>query len=123
MVLYANSFVHIVMYSYYFVTSMWPQYRNNIWWKKHITQLQMVNNIYINLIRISWLLLGSNHGATGLTGHISHDVFSVHGPCKMVIRKVRQESSSGSRRSTAGYIAAEMTRKELAGVEKTSVVI
>jgi hypothetical protein len=30
------------MYSYYFVTSMWPEYKNNVWWKKHITQLQMV---------------------------------------------------------------------------------
>jgi hypothetical protein len=47
MVLYVNTFVHAVMYTYYFVTSMWPEYRKNLWWKKHITQLQMVNNINI----------------------------------------------------------------------------
>lgn len=40
---YINSLVHSVMYTYYFVTSMWPEYRGSIWWKKHITQLQMVN--------------------------------------------------------------------------------
>ncbi|KAJ9590203.1 hypothetical protein L9F63_016692, partial [Diploptera punctata] len=35
-----NGIVHIIMYGYYFFTSMWPQYKNS-WWKKHITQLQM----------------------------------------------------------------------------------
>ncbi|PNF22828.1 hypothetical protein B7P43_G02162 [Cryptotermes secundus] len=56
MVVYVNSFVHVVMYSYYFMTSMWPQYRNNLWWKKYITQLQMVNNTDINSIHFSCLL-------------------------------------------------------------------
>jgi hypothetical protein len=43
---YVNTGVHVVMYSYYFVTSMWPEYRKNLWWKKYITQLQMVNKRY-----------------------------------------------------------------------------
>jgi hypothetical protein len=55
-VLYVNSVVHVVMYCYYFVTSMWPQYKNNLWWKKYITQLQMVNNININSIPFNCLL-------------------------------------------------------------------
>ncbi|XP_069697688.1 very long chain fatty acid elongase 7-like isoform X2 [Periplaneta americana] len=38
---YLNSWVHVFMYTYYFITSMWPEYKKNIWWKKHITQLQM----------------------------------------------------------------------------------
>jgi hypothetical protein len=45
MVLYVNSFVHVVMYSYYFVTSLWPEYGKKLWWKKYITQLQMVISI------------------------------------------------------------------------------
>jgi hypothetical protein len=40
-----NSFVHIVMYLYYFITNTWPQYKNNIWWKKYVTQLQMVSHV------------------------------------------------------------------------------
>ncbi|XP_063230866.1 very long chain fatty acid elongase AAEL008004-like isoform X2 [Bacillus rossius redtenbacheri] len=37
-----NSFVHAVMYAYYFLTSIRPEYKNSIWWKKYITQLQMI---------------------------------------------------------------------------------
>jgi len=37
-----NTFVHIVMYFYYFLTSFKPELKQSMWWKKHITQLQMV---------------------------------------------------------------------------------
>ncbi|PSN38002.1 Elongation of very long chain fatty acids protein 7 [Blattella germanica] len=39
---YINNYVHMIMYTYYFVTSMWPEYKKNIWWKKYVTQIQMV---------------------------------------------------------------------------------
>lgn len=38
-----NCFVHSVMYSYYFITNYNPEYKKKIWWKKHITQIQMVS--------------------------------------------------------------------------------
>ena len=41
---FANSIVHSFMYSYYLLTIMYPEYKQSIWWKKHITQLQMVSN-------------------------------------------------------------------------------
>lgn len=34
-----NCFVHAVMYSYYLVST---HYKSNLWFKKHITQLQLV---------------------------------------------------------------------------------
>jgi hypothetical protein len=37
-----NCFVHVFMYCYYLVANIRPEYQKNIWWKKHITQLQMV---------------------------------------------------------------------------------
>lgn len=37
-----NSFVHVVMYSYYLLTAVNKKYKNNLWWKKYITQLQIV---------------------------------------------------------------------------------
>lgn len=37
-----NCFVHVVMYTYYFLSSLNEEYKKNIWWKKYITQLQMV---------------------------------------------------------------------------------
>ncbi|CAH1154313.1 unnamed protein product [Phaedon cochleariae] len=36
-----NSFVHIVMYSYYMMAAMGPRYQRFLWWKKYITTLQM----------------------------------------------------------------------------------
>lgn len=37
-----NSFVHIIMYSYYFLSAFGPQMQKYLWWKKYITNLQMV---------------------------------------------------------------------------------
>ncbi|XP_055636676.1 elongation of very long chain fatty acids protein AAEL008004-like [Toxorhynchites rutilus septentrionalis] len=36
-----NSFVHVIMYFYYFLTSFRPELKNSFWWKKHITQVQL----------------------------------------------------------------------------------
>lgn len=37
-----NTFVHIVMYSYYLFAAMGPQFQKYLWWKKYLTALQMV---------------------------------------------------------------------------------
>ncbi|XP_033335533.1 elongation of very long chain fatty acid james bond protein [Megalopta genalis] len=37
-----NSFVHVVMYTYYLLTALGPQYQKYLWWKKYITWLQLV---------------------------------------------------------------------------------
>lgn len=51
-----NSFVHIVMYSYYFLSAFGPQMQKYLWWKKHITNLQMVgsspNSIFILFLTV-----------------------------------------------------------------------
>jgi hypothetical protein len=44
-----NTFVHVFMYTYYFVTNVWPEYTANRWWKKYMTQLQLVS--FINKVR------------------------------------------------------------------------
>lgn len=41
-----NLFVHTVMYSYYFLTSLRPA-KEMLWWKRHITQLQLVQFGYL----------------------------------------------------------------------------
>jgi phosphatidylglycerophosphate synthase len=43
-----NTFVHIVMYFYYMVAAMGPQYQKFIWWKKYLTAFQMVRS-YLSL--------------------------------------------------------------------------
>lgn len=43
---FINSIIHVVMYSYYLVSAFQPQYKNNLWWKKYITQMQIVSISY-----------------------------------------------------------------------------
>ena len=38
-----NSFIHVLMYSYYGLSSV-PSMRPYLWWKKYITQGQLVRN-------------------------------------------------------------------------------
>lgn len=37
-----NSFVHVVMYTYYFLAALGPEYRKYLWWKRYLTMLQIV---------------------------------------------------------------------------------
>lgn len=43
-----NSFVHIIMYSYYLLAAMGPRVQKYLWWKKHITNLQMVRPPFLS---------------------------------------------------------------------------
>ena len=38
-----NSIVHVVMYSYYALSCLGPRVQKYLWWKKHITHLQLVS--------------------------------------------------------------------------------
>ncbi|KAG6446370.1 elongation of very long chain fatty acids protein AAEL008004 isoform X3 [Manduca sexta] len=42
-----NTFVHIIMYTYYMLAAMGPQMRKFLWWKKYLTSLQMVQFVGI----------------------------------------------------------------------------
>ncbi|GFY65986.1 elongation of very long chain fatty acids protein 7 [Trichonephila inaurata madagascariensis] len=42
-----NSFVHIVMYTYYGLAAMGPEVQKQLWWKEHLTKLQMVQFVVI----------------------------------------------------------------------------
>uniref|UniRef100_A0A336K4P6 Elongation of very long chain fatty acids protein n=1 Tax=Culicoides sonorensis TaxID=179676 RepID=A0A336K4P6_CULSO len=42
-----NSWVHVFMYGYYFLTSFKPELKESIWWKKHITQLQLIQFVIL----------------------------------------------------------------------------
>lgn len=40
--LLCNTFIHVVMYSYYLLAAMGPKYQKYLWWKKYLTSLQLV---------------------------------------------------------------------------------
>ncbi|CAG9115797.1 unnamed protein product [Plutella xylostella] len=37
-----NSFIHIIMYTYYLISGLGPQYQKYLWWKRHVTTLQLI---------------------------------------------------------------------------------
>ncbi|XP_074594587.1 very long chain fatty acid elongase 7-like [Brevipalpus obovatus] len=39
---FINSFVHTIMYCYYGLSTLGPQWRPYLWWKKYLTQLQIL---------------------------------------------------------------------------------
>ncbi|XP_066993694.2 very long chain fatty acid elongase AAEL008004 [Anabrus simplex] len=42
LVVFLNTFVHMIMFTYYLLTSINPEYKKSIWWKKYLTLLQMI---------------------------------------------------------------------------------
>lgn len=38
-----NSFVHVVMYTYYGLAGLGPKVQKYLWWKRYVTILQLVS--------------------------------------------------------------------------------
>ncbi|EDS43109.1 elongase [Culex quinquefasciatus] len=36
-----NTYVHVVMYSYYLIAALGPRYQRFLWWKRYLTTLQL----------------------------------------------------------------------------------
>ncbi|XP_019870260.1 elongation of very long chain fatty acids protein-like [Aethina tumida] len=59
-----NSFVHIIMYTYYMLAAMGPEYQKYLWWKKHITLIQMIQflMIFVHSSQLIWTNCGYPRG-------------------------------------------------------------
>lgn len=44
-----NTFVHAVMYGYYLYSALDENVKKSIWWKKHITQIQLFQFLLLGL--------------------------------------------------------------------------
>lgn len=44
---FLNTFVHIIMYSYYLIAALGPQYQKFLWWKKYLTTIQMIQFVLV----------------------------------------------------------------------------
>ncbi|XP_068898150.1 very long chain fatty acid elongase AAEL008004-like isoform X1 [Tenebrio molitor] len=55
-----NSFVHLVMYSYYFLSALGAQMQKYLWWKKYLTSLQMVQFLCVIVHAFQLLLIDCN---------------------------------------------------------------
>ena len=45
-----NSFIHFLMYFYYFLSAFGPRFQKYLWWKKYLTTMQMVFLIILNYV-------------------------------------------------------------------------
>lgn len=44
---FLNSLVHVVMYAYYLLSSLGPEWQKRLWWKRYITSFQLVQFVLI----------------------------------------------------------------------------
>ncbi|XP_059473192.1 elongation of very long chain fatty acids protein AAEL008004-like [Neocloeon triangulifer] len=56
-----NTFVHIIMYAYYLVAALGPQFQKFIWWKKYLTALQMVQFVAVMVHAFQLLFTDCNY--------------------------------------------------------------
>jgi len=57
-----NSFVHMIMYSYYFLAALGPHMQKYLWWKKYLTTFQMGQFVAIFIKSLVVVLGFSNCG-------------------------------------------------------------
>lgn len=58
---FLNSFVHVVMYSYYFLASLGPHMRPYLWWKEYLTLLQLLQFVIGSIHGTQWLFRECHH--------------------------------------------------------------
>ncbi|XP_070513920.1 very long chain fatty acid elongase AAEL008004 isoform X2 [Cardiocondyla obscurior] len=56
-----NTFVHIVMYTYYLLAAMGPKMQPYLWWKKYLTAFQMLQFIAIMVHAFQLLFIECNY--------------------------------------------------------------
>ncbi|KAF5284336.1 hypothetical protein FQA39_LY04629 [Lamprigera yunnana] len=56
-----NTFVHIVMYTYYLLAALGPQMQKFLWWKKYLTALQMVQFVLVMLHAFQLFFIDCNY--------------------------------------------------------------
>lgn len=56
---FVNSFVHTIMYTYYFLATFGPKVQSYLWWKKYLTSLQIAQFVLI-LVQLLTIPLSSN---------------------------------------------------------------
>ncbi|KAJ9580681.1 hypothetical protein L9F63_024148 [Diploptera punctata] len=72
---YINCYVHMIMYLYYFITNTWPHYKKNLWWKKYVTIIQMVQFSLILLQQVPLLFISCPYPMGLIYLSITQNVF------------------------------------------------
>lgn len=73
-----NSFIHVIMYFYYFLAALGPQMQPYLWWKKYLTRMQMVSMREVHSILLMHLFQYAL--STWFTDSIRDHPYLVHWP-------------------------------------------
>ena len=49
---FGNAIIHVIMYTYYFLAALGPKYTKYLWWKKHLTKLQLIQFVTIMVLTV-----------------------------------------------------------------------
>lgn len=63
-----NSFIHFLMYSYYFLSGLGPHMQPYLWWKKYLTMMQMIQ---FNMVFFKCVLVISGVASCGYPWQMS----------------------------------------------------
>lgn len=58
---FLNTFVHIVMYTYYMLSAFGPKVQKYLWWKKYLTALQLIQFVGIMVHAFQLLFVDCNY--------------------------------------------------------------
>lgn len=56
-----NSLVHVIMYSYYALAALGPAVQRYLWWKRYITQIQLVQFVIFAIYATTFFILESGY--------------------------------------------------------------
>ncbi|XP_077285173.1 very long chain fatty acid elongase AAEL008004 [Arctopsyche grandis] len=72
-----NNLVHVIMYFYYMVAAMGPEYQKYIWWKKHLTTLQLIQFFMVFFHSASALVYDCGYPRLISSGLMLHSVIFI----------------------------------------------
>lgn len=98
---FLNTFVHIVMYSYYLLAALGPQIQPYLWWKKYLTALQMIQFILVMIHAFQLLFVECNYPKAFVWWIGMHAVmfyFLFRGFYKEAYKRKNSKNASGKRK-------------------------
>lgn len=98
---FLNTFVHIVMYSYYFLAALGPQIQPYLWWKKYLTTLQMVQFVLVMIHAFQLLFIECDYPKAFVWWIGMHAImfyFLFRGFYKEAYKKKESKNASGKQK-------------------------
>jgi hypothetical protein len=98
-----NSFIHVIMYSYYGLSVLGPSVQKHLWWKRYLTQFQLIQFGIVMVHSIVNLVYAECRYPKGYSiAFIAYGVFITALFMNFYQKTYSAPSSSSSSKSTTG---------------------